>query len=98
MEVVYKNKQIQKICEINSVAIKKYGIELTKKVQIRIKLIRQFANVEQLISSGLGRCHKLIGNRKNQYALDLIHPYRLIFIVIGEQIQIAEIQEIVDYH
>lgn len=47
---------------------------------------------------GIGRCHRLVGNRKGQYAMDLEHPLRLIFEVNGDEIQIAEIQEIVDYH
>ncbi|EEA84175.1 MULTISPECIES: hypothetical protein [Peptacetobacter] len=32
------------------------------------------------------------------YALDLVHPYRLIFEKKGDEIQIASIKEIVDYH
>lgn len=37
-------------------------------------------------------------NRKGQYAVDLVHPYRLIFEKHGNEIQIAHIMEIVDYH
>lgn len=38
------------------------------------------------------------GNRKEQYAMDLVHPYRLVFEKEGDEIQIACIIEIVDYH
>ncbi len=41
---------------------------------------------------------KLKGNRKEQYAVDLVHPYRLVFEKKGNEIQIANIMEIVDYH
>ena len=37
-------------------------------------------------------------NRKGQYAVDLVHPYRLVFEKHGDEIQIAHIMEIVDYH
>lgn len=30
--------------------------------------------------------------------MDLVHPLRLVFEVIRDEIQVAEIQEIVDYH
>lgn len=40
----------------------------------------------------------LKGDRKGQYAMDLIHPYRLVFEKIGNDIQVANIMEIVDYH
>ena len=51
-----------------------------------------------MIQFKIGRCHPLKGSRKNQYAVDLIHPKRLVFIKIGSEIQIANIIEIVDYH
>ena len=51
-----------------------------------------------MILHKIGRCHKLSGNRKDQYAVDLVHPQRLVFTVIGNEIQIAEILEITDYH
>lgn len=35
---------------------------------------------------------------KRQYAVDLLHPYRLIFEKQGDVIQIARIIEITDYH
>ncbi len=38
------------------------------------------------------------GNRLGQYSVDLVHPYRLIFTVSGDEVQIAEIVEITDYH
>ena len=40
----------------------------------------------------------LANNRKGQYAMDLVHPYRLVFEKHGDEIQIAHILEIVDYH
>ena len=51
-----------------------------------------------MINFSIGRCHQLNGNREGQYALDLVHPYRLIFVKIDDQIQIVKIIEIVDYH
>ena len=35
---------------------------------------------------------------KRQYAVALLHPYRLIFEKQGDVIQIARIIEITDYH
>ena len=45
-----------------------------------------------------GRCHPLTNNRKGQYAVDLVHPYRLVFEKHGNEIQVVHIMEIVDYH
>lgn len=54
--------------------------------------------VEEMIQFKIGRCHLLIGDRKGQYAVDLVQPYRLVFEKVGNEIQIANILEIVDYH
>jgi len=54
--------------------------------------------VEMMMQFKIGRCHHLKGDRKNQYAVDLVHPYRLVFEKKGKEIQIANIMEIVDYH
>jgi len=40
----------------------------------------------------------LTNNRKGQYAVDLVHPYRMVFEKHGNKIQVAHIMEIVDYH
>lgn len=98
MKIIYKNNKIKKICENDYFAIKTYGLEMTKKIKLRIKLLTYYSNIDLLIYDGFGRCHKLYGDRRNQYAIDLIHPFRLIFQIIEEEIQIVEILEIADYH
>lgn len=64
----------------------------------RIDEIAAAPNVEMMVQFKIGRCHPLKGDRKNQYAVDLVHPYRLVFEKKGNEIQIAFISEIVDYH
>ena len=71
---------------------------MAEKIQLRIDQIKASQTVEQMILFKIGRCHPLYGNRKNQFAVDLVHPQRLIFEKIGNEIQIANIIEIVDYH
>lgn len=98
MQVNYRNRQIEKICTNASVATKKYGKRTAGLIHQRVDEIYAAVSVEMLVQFGIGRCHRLAGNRKGQYAMDLEHPLRLIFEVSRDEIQIAEIQEIVDYH
>ena len=65
---------------------------------MRIDEISAADTVEMMIKFHIGRCHSLINNCKGQYAVDLIHPYRLVFEKYSDIIQIAYIVEIVDYH
>ena len=98
MQVEYKNRNIEKVCTDASVATQKYGNEMAEKISQRISEIQAADNVEQMIQFHIGRCHELHGNRKKQYAVDLVQPKRLVFEKHGSEIQIANILEIVDYH
>ena len=71
---------------------------MAEKIDMRIGEISAADTVEMMIQFRIGRCHPLSQNRKGQYAMDLVHPYRLVFEKNGNEIQIANILEIVDYH
>ena len=73
---------------------------MAKKIFQRIAEIRASASVEMMVQCGIGRCHPLEGKLKNHYAVDLKHPYRLVFKKCEkiEDIQIVKIERIIDYH
>lgn len=71
---------------------------MAEKIDQRIGEIMAADSVEQMIQYRIGRCHPLKGDRKGQYAVDLVHPQRLIFTKRGREIQIVNIMEITDYH
>ena len=99
MEIKYKTKKIQRVCTDYSAAKKSYGQNMAVKIEQRIGEISASDSVETMVVCGIGRCHALSGNRKGQYAVDLIHPFRLVFNVDGAEVyDIAIIEHIVDYH
>ncbi len=98
MKVQYKSRKLQKICTNADVARKVYGVDMARKIHQRIDEISAADTVEMMVQFGIGGCHSLKGDRKNQYAMTLVQPYRLVFIKSGREIQVAEVQEIVDYH
>ena len=98
MKITYRTKKLEKICTDASQAEKKHGKQMAAKIHQRIDEISAADTVEMMIQFHIGRCHALTGSRQSQYAVDLVHPYRLVFEKQGELIQIANIIEIVDYH
>ncbi len=99
MQIKYKTTKIKMTCTNVTEAEKKYGLKMAIKISLRINQIMAADSIEVLIQYKVGRCHKLKGNRKDQYAMDLVQPFRLIFIVYKEdEIEIASIEEIIDYH
>lgn len=98
MQISYKNKKIEKICTDTSYARKKHGLDMAIKIHERVNEIKASDNVENMIKYGIGRCHELKGDRSGDYAVDLVQPYRLTFSVERNEVMIALIKEIIDYH
>lgn len=98
MVITYKNRKLEKICTDARSAEKSFGREMACKIHQRIGEISVADSVELLVRYHIGRCHLLSQNRKSEYAMDLVQPYRLIFEVNRNEIQIANILEIIDYH
>ena len=88
-----------KVCTNASIARKKHDDRMAKLLHQRVDELKAADSVEQLIQFGVGRCHHLSGDRKGQYAVDLVHPHRLAFIKVDGEIKIVSIVEIIDdYH
>ncbi|MQS76206.1 type II toxin-antitoxin system RelE/ParE family toxin [Companilactobacillus halodurans] len=98
MRITFKNNKIERECLHNDIAIRKFGLDMAIKIEQRISEIWSFETVEQLVQLSIGRCHPLHGSRKGQYAMDLIQPYRLIFVKSKLGLQVVQIIEITDYH
>ena len=98
MQIEYKNAKVEKVCTNTYEAEKKHGREMAAKIRMRIRQIGAAMSVEEMVTQGIGRCHPLKGQRKEQYAVDLVHPYRLVFEKKGDEVQVAYIREVVDYH
>ena len=52
---------------------------MSRVLQIRMAVLTSARNLSQAPTTSPDRCHMLRGGRMGQYAVDLVHPYRLIF-------------------
>jgi toxin HigB-1 len=112
MEIEYQNTKIQKVCTQEKVGDKKLGKQRAELVRRRLTQLRASENLAAYAElPGAGRPHELKADRKGQFAIDLDHPYRLIFVpATPDQVRkpdggfdwtkivIIEIAEITDYH
>ena len=84
---------------------------MSRVIQIRLAVLRNARSLSQVPVTPPDRFHLLRGDRIGQYAVDLVHPYRLIFEpnhdpiprlpdggVNLELVTAITILEIVDYH
>ena len=98
MEVTFKTKKLRRECTELKVTNRVYGNLMAEKIRQRIREINGASTVEMLVEGSIGRCHPLKGERAGEYAMDLVHPYRLVFQKVQDTVQIAQITSIEDYH
>ena len=82
MEISAKTRKLKNILEDESLCIRRYGEEMTKKISLRLAELQAAESLSAFWppNSGPERCHELKGNLKGTYSMDLKHPFRLLFI------------------
>jgi proteic killer suppression protein len=98
LDILYKTNRLKKICTDYGTARQSYGQTMADKIHLRIQEITAADSVETLLQYSVGRCHPLKGNRDGEYAMDLVHPHRLVFEKREERLQLVKIVSIEDYH
>ncbi|MGL5195521.1 MAG: type II toxin-antitoxin system RelE/ParE family toxin, partial [Chroococcales cyanobacterium] len=76
MEISFRDKKLKELCEQKRVAQRKLGTNMARKLERRFADLIAVSNVTELQA---GRPHPLEGDRAGQFALDLVHPQRLVF-------------------
>lgn len=98
VDVTFRTNKLKSICTDYSIAIREHGQDMAVLIHQRIDQIRSADSIDQLIMYKIGRCHRLKGSKKEQFAMDLIHPFRLILARENTVVSCARIEAIEDYH
>jgi len=80
MDILFKNRKLEKQLSDDKTLIRKYGFEQAKKIQQRLFELQAAENLEALKTLPQVRAHELSGNRAGQISLDIKQPYRLLII------------------
>lgn len=79
MKILFQDRTLEKAYNNQSLLSRKYGPIRAKLLRRRLDDLEDAENLEVLRSLPQTRCHELKGNRAGTLAVDLDHPYRLIF-------------------
>lgn len=79
MIIEFLSSKLQKSLSNEKVMLKAFGQNRTKKLKSRLLVLRSARNLQEIPQIPPDRCHQLRGNLKGHFAVDLDHPYRLIF-------------------
>jgi proteic killer suppression protein len=83
MEIGFKDKKLKALCEQSNLAQRNLGPLMAKKLRSRLADLQAASVVTDLC---MGRPHPLEENRAGEFALDLAHPQRLVFIADNDPI------------
>jgi len=107
MELRFKNSKIKKQCEDPKRAQRDFGLRMGTVLTQRVAELWAATCLLDIKSISAARLHRLKGDRKYQYAVDLVNPYRLVFepllqdgveIWDLDRIDIIRIEQVVNYH
>lgn len=79
MDIYFQGSKLERICNDQSQRIRTHGPVCAKLIGRRLDQFRVAENLNVMGSLPQVRCHELKGDRKGTLAVDLEHPYRLIF-------------------
>ena len=108
MEIKFKDKKLQTLCEKQQVAVKKLGSACAQKLRTRLADLAAASRVSDLVA---GHPHPLSGELQGQFALNLTGGWRLVFAPANDPVPrrddasidwsavtIVSIEYIGDYH
>lgn len=109
MNLEFKSKKLKKLCEDPKAAQKELGPQIGIKLTLRVNEFRAAKNLNDIVkNSAVNGFHSLNGDRKEEFAVTLKHPHRLVFsIKSGEtnleditynDIEFIKVEEVTDYH
>ena len=109
MDIVFRREKLRKVCNDPRLLAKEYGRERAVKIQLRLDQLRAARTLADMAALPAARCHELQGDRQGQLAVDLVHPWRLIFRPVEwieketggldwNRVEGIVVEEIVDYH
>ncbi len=111
MNINFARPRLEKTFNSETALKRAFGDRMTKTIAMRMAVLRNARTLGKVPVTKPDRRHQLEGNRAGQYAVDLVHPKRLVFEpnhnpiprkvdggIDTDQVTAITIIEVVDYH
>ena len=111
MDIAFRKSKLGKTFNSAANLNRAYGKEMARVIMNRMAVLEAAANLALAPETPPERRHQLKGKRADQYAVDLAHPKRLVFVpdhdpvphrddggVDLDLVKAIMILEVVDYH
>lgn len=91
--IEFKDRKLRKNCNDFDLAKREWGEKIARKLIQRLNEIYAAENLENLNCLPPTRCHPLKGDRAGQFAVDLVHPFRLIFTPVKTELRHEDVDK-----
>ena len=111
MDIAFRTRKLAKVFNEANALQKTYGARMARVIMMRMAVLRAAHNLGLVPTTPPERRHQLSGYRNEQFAVDLVHPYRLVFEpnhepvprgddggIDTERVIAITILDVVDYH
>ena len=109
MDIVFRTRKLERTFNSEQELVKEYGKQCARKIRIRMAVLRAATSLADVPTAPPDRCHELKGNKNGHFAVDLVHPFRLVFRPHGielqkagkirkETVSVIMITDVEDYH
>ena len=79
MEVVFRTRKLQKASNSEELLKREYGAENGRLIMRRLLVLQNANSLGDVPRDRPVRCHPLEGKRRGQFAVDVKHPFRIVF-------------------
>ncbi len=111
MDISFRTRKLKKTFNDADALQKAYGARMANVIARRMAVLKWARNLAAVPITPPERRHQLAGDRDEQFAVDLVQPYRLVFSpdhdpvprrddggIDTERVTAITIEDVVDYH
>ena len=78
MDIAFRTRKLEKRFNSGEALRKSHGARMAKTIATRMAVLKAARNLGMVPVTPPERRHQLVGNRNDEFAVDLVHPYRLV--------------------
>jgi toxin HigB-1 len=79
MDLHFKSRKLEKACSVERESVRTWGAERSRVVRRRLAELAAAESLAVISTLPPARLHPLSGNHEGQFAVDVQHPFRLVF-------------------
>lgn len=80
MDITFKSRKLARIFNSEKNLMREYGPENAKLIKRRMAVLMAASTLDKVPHRPPERRHELTGDRKEEFAVDIKQPYRIVFL------------------